>query len=545
MSNQDDRWLWFIDDAPLQALMKAEGAIGTMRMRAASSPGLVRAMTLHMEGRTPDAAVELRTAIDAGERQPESFLFLGQIHFEARQFEDAAAIYQQLVQMDPENAIAAFNAGVCHEKLSRWNDAAEMFRRAVSLDPERKESSLGLGLCCLHQRKAEEAITAFDRYLEIEPDSEPAQFGRAVALQMLRRFDDASVIYERFLAAGDPSAELLTNLLALAVARKDQAALVRISDNLAKVRPGTRQAAEAQAYSAIVAGEWEPAAIHLAQFAESDPLPEDWAYVRAYALWRTGRGEEASQHLTTLLSARPNHPAALLLRGVLFEEAGQHGDALAAYRKAASQAPDSDAASWNVARVAAIAGKADICRIASKALLDRNRNSAEGWFASGLAAMLEIQPADAVRGFSEALRLRREWPEAEWNLGCALLESGDAAKALKCLEKAHTVLLRHVSAEPLVRAALAVGKLDRASHFVESASPQSGAVSPEAVYNLAVALHESGKFDLAERLYRRVITAGVPFADAHINLGHLLLAAGRPEDAESLWTDAAALESAA
>ena len=362
---------------------------------------------------------------------------------------------------------------------------------------------------------------------------------------MLRRFDDASLIYERFLAAGDPSAELLTNLLALAVARKDQAALTRISENLAKVRPGTRQAAEAQAYSAIVAGEWEPAALHLAQFAESDPLPEDWAYVRAYALWRTGRGEEASQHLTTLLSARPNHPAALLLRGVLLEEAGQPGEALAAYRKAASQAPDSDAASWNVARVAAASGKADVCRMASKALLDRNRNSAEGWFASGLAAMLENRPSDAVRGFSEALRLRREWPEAEWNLGCALLESGDAAKALKCLEKAHTVLLSHVSAEPLTRAALGVGNLDRALHFVEASGAQSGTISPEVVYNLAVALHESGKFELAERLYRRVIAAGVPFADAHINLGHLLLAAGRPEDAEIIWSDAATLEAAA
>lgn len=545
MSNQDDRWLWFIDDAPLQALLKAEGSLGTMRMRAASSPGLVRAMTLHMEGRTADAAVELRKSIDSGERQPESFLFLGQIHFEARQYEEAAAVYQQLVQLEPENAIAAFNAGVCTEKLSRWNDAAEMFRRAVNLDPERKESSLGLGLCCLHQRRADEALSAFDRYLDTEPESEPAQFGRAVALQMLRRFDEASLIYERFLAAGDPSPELLTNLLALAVARKDQAALLRISDKLARVRPGTRQAAEAQAYAAIVAGDWEPAATHLAQFAESDPLPEDWAYVRAYALWRTGRGEEAAQHLSALLATRPNHAAALLLRGVLLEETGELDEALTAYRKAATQAPDSDSASWNVARVAAVSGKADVCRMASKSLLDRNRNSPEGWFSSGLAALLENRPAEAVRGFNEALRLRREWPEAEWNLGCALLDTGDAAKALKYLEKAHSVLGNHVSPEPLTRAALGIGNLDRALHFVDSVSPKSGVIAPETVYNLAVALHESGKFEVAERLYRRVIDEGPAFADAHINLGHLLLAAGRPQDAESIWSDAAAIEAAA
>ena len=115
MSNQDDRWLWFIDDGPLQALLKAEGEMGTMRMRAASSPRLVRAMSCHMEGRTAEAAAELRTSIDGGETQPESFLFLGQIHFEARQYEDALAVYQRLLVIAANHASGAFNAGVCLE----------------------------------------------------------------------------------------------------------------------------------------------------------------------------------------------------------------------------------------------------------------------------------------------------------------------------------------------------------------------------------------------------------------------------------------------
>jgi hypothetical protein len=45
----DDRWLWYIDDAPLQALLRAESGIGTMKMRAASSPALVRAVAAHLE----------------------------------------------------------------------------------------------------------------------------------------------------------------------------------------------------------------------------------------------------------------------------------------------------------------------------------------------------------------------------------------------------------------------------------------------------------------------------------------------------------------
>lgn len=543
MSNQDDRWLWFIDDAPLQALLKAEGELGTMRMRAASSPAIVRAMTIHMEGRAADAASELRSAIDNGETQPEAFLFLGQIHFEARQFEDALAVYLQLLTIDPAHAGAAFNAGVCHEKLSRWNEASEMFRRAVKEDPSRHEAWIGLGLSGLHQRRAEEALTGFDRYLEQQPDSEPALFGRAVALQMLRRFDEAALIYERFRGEGEPSAELLTNLLALAVARKDAAELSRVAADLARVRPGTRQAREAQAYSAIITAQWDPAVTHLAQLAESDALSEDWAYARAYACWRCGHAGEARKHVEALIRQRPNHIGALLLRAVLLEDAGSQDEALSAFRKAASQSPDSDAASWNVARLAAAAGKEDVCRQAAKTLLDRNRNSAEGWFASGLSAVLEKRSPDAVRAFAEALRLRGEWPEAEWNLGLCLLDSAEPAKALRSLERAFEPLGTRVHAAPLIRAAIESGQLDKALAVLQAAGDQAPPAG--VLYNLAVAFQESARLDVAERLYRRVIESGPQFADAHVNLGHLLLAGGHPEEAEALWAEATALEAAA
>jgi tetratricopeptide (TPR) repeat protein len=360
---------------------------------------------------------------------------------------------------------------------------------------------------------------------------------------MLRRFDEAAAIYDRFRDAGEPSAELLTNILALAVARKDTAELSRVSAELAKVRPGTRQACEAQAYSAIIAGQWEPALHFLSQLADADALSDDWAYARAYACWQCGKAEEAKSHTEALIRLRPNHAAALLLRGVLLEDAGLRNEALSAYRKAASQSPDCDAASWNVARLAAAESKADVCRQAAKTLLDRNRNSAEGWFASGLAAVLDARPVDAANAFAEALRLRGEWPEAEWNLGLTLLDAAEPAKALRSLESAFHSLGSRAHVTPLARAALESGQLDKALAILESA-PVDPAVA-DLLFNAAVGYQENAKFDVAERLYRRVIAAGAPFADAHVNLGHLLLASGYPEEAEALWAQATALESAA
>lgn len=543
MSTHDDRWLWFIDDAPLQALLKAEGELGTMRMRAASSPALVGAMTAHMEGRTAAAADGLRDAIAAGESQPEAFLFLGQIYFESKQFEDALAIYRRLLALDPDHAAAAFNAGVCQERLLQWGAAADHFRRSVQSEPGRPEAWLGLGLACLHQRKAEEALAGFDRFLQFEPENEPALFGRAVALQMLRRYDEAAVIYDRFRSLGEPSPELLTNLLAVAVARKDTGALASVCQELTRLRPGSRQTAEAQAYSALIAGDWASAVAYLADLADTEPLPEDWAYARAYAVWRCGHLEESLHLLDTLLRVRPSHNAGQLLRGAVLEALGRAEDALTAFRTCGRQSPDSDAAWWSLARLAASSGNAVACLEAAKSLLNRNRRSPEGWFATGLAALLEGRGPDAVNAFSEVLRLRRDWPEAEWNLGLAFLEADEPGKAQQKLELVYGALRDQVSAVPLARAILENGEPGRALDVLESADALND--SPDLTFNLAVAFHESADLETAERLYRHLVDAGTPFADAHVNLGHVLLAAGRPGDAEQFWRQAKEMELAA
>lgn len=541
MTNQDDRWLWFIDDAPLQALLKAEGELGTMKVRAASSPALVRAMSAHLEGRAADALHELKSAVAGGERQPDIFVMLGQLQYEAQSIEDAAATYRALREIDPENAIAAYNAGVCLEKLSRWNDAAEAFQRATKLDSERREAWLGLGLCCLHQRRPDEALSAFCQYLEIDGTHESALFGKAVALQMLRRFDEAAEIYEGFRDQGEPTPELLTNLLALAVARKDNASLSRVAAELAKARPGTRQADEALAYSAVIASEWKTAAGHLERLGSQDSLPEDWAYARAYSLWKCGKPEAAIQVIDELLKLKSNHGRSHLLRGVLLEEQGSLTEALTAYRRAVAQNPDAEGAWWNIARLSAADGRADGCQQAAKAILDRNRNSAEGWYAKGLAAIIDNQVSDAEKAFSEALRIRPEWAEAQWNLGLSLLEAGEPGKSEAILRKAFSTLDGQVSAEPLARAVLANGEPAKALQLIDGVAGEG--VSPELLYNIGVSLQEQGAMEGAEACYRRAIETGAPFADAHINLGHVLLATGRPADAETVWSQAAELES--
>src|SRR5689334_19740567 len=63
-----------------------------------ANPALARAVSLHLDGQLTAAVAELRSAIDAGGRQPSLYSALGHILCELREFEQAAKYYTTLLE---------------------------------------------------------------------------------------------------------------------------------------------------------------------------------------------------------------------------------------------------------------------------------------------------------------------------------------------------------------------------------------------------------------------------------------------------------------
>ena len=78
---------------------------------------LSKAVSLHLEGKLEGAAGMLSRAIESGERDPALYSALGHIHYEMRDYESAAAIYEQLAELEPLHRTAHFNLGVCRGNL--------------------------------------------------------------------------------------------------------------------------------------------------------------------------------------------------------------------------------------------------------------------------------------------------------------------------------------------------------------------------------------------------------------------------------------------
>src|SRR5882724_6422176 len=248
----NEKWVWASDDEPIAALFKTEPSTSktdpglrldliapeTARTPAASA-SLGKAVALHLEGKTEAALKALSSAIDGGENLAELHAAMGHIQFELQRFDDAAKSYLKAAQTDPKDKTASYNRGVCLERLERWPDAADAFQKAIEIDPKRVEARLGLGVCFLHTGASEKALDAFEQCLKAKADLEPAQFGKAVALHLSGKPDQAEALYRKLLARNPNSEELLGNLVAVGVARKDKAVIKEFSERLFKVLPNS------------------------------------------------------------------------------------------------------------------------------------------------------------------------------------------------------------------------------------------------------------------------------------------------------------------
>src|SRR4051812_13427344 len=98
--DNDDQWLWVVDDEPIDTPLTVEPA-APPSAKAITSPEVVKAVSLHLSGKSDDAIKELKGALDKGGSASEIYSTLGQIFFERQRFQEAADAYGKLISSDP------------------------------------------------------------------------------------------------------------------------------------------------------------------------------------------------------------------------------------------------------------------------------------------------------------------------------------------------------------------------------------------------------------------------------------------------------------
>jgi len=80
-----------------------------------------------------------------------------------REAEERIRMFAEVLEFDPDDALATYGAGMARFQLGRYDDAAPFLQRATELQRDYSAAYLNLGKCCEFLSRTEKAIDAYQR----------------------------------------------------------------------------------------------------------------------------------------------------------------------------------------------------------------------------------------------------------------------------------------------------------------------------------------------------------------------------------------------
>ena len=106
-------------------------------------------------------------------------------------FERAIAEYQRVLDLSPNYAVAAYQAGLAYVHLDQFASAAEYLKRALMLDPQNYHAAHDLGAAYVRLKMFDESITAFRQCTTINSEYASCHQSLGEILHFMGRTDEA------------------------------------------------------------------------------------------------------------------------------------------------------------------------------------------------------------------------------------------------------------------------------------------------------------------------------------------------------------------
>lgn len=99
---------------------------------------------------------------------------------------EAKALYETILELQPGHAATAINLGTIHYNEREFAEAERLYRRATEADPEYALAFFDLGNVLDEQQRMDEAIAAYERALVLVPQYADAHYNLALAYERVQ-----------------------------------------------------------------------------------------------------------------------------------------------------------------------------------------------------------------------------------------------------------------------------------------------------------------------------------------------------------------------
>ena len=109
----------------------------------------------------------------------------------------ALELIDQVIRLEPENAIAHSNRGNILKELGRHNEALFSLEKAITLQPDYAEAYCNMGNVLQDLHRYAEALGWYDKSIALQPDYAEAYSNKGNAFEQLGRHEDALNWYDQ------------------------------------------------------------------------------------------------------------------------------------------------------------------------------------------------------------------------------------------------------------------------------------------------------------------------------------------------------------
>jgi Flp pilus assembly protein TadD len=302
------------------------------------------------------------------------------------QLEAAQAIYRQILNQNPADALALHGLGATELQLGRISAAEALIRRAISLDPNVAAFHANLGLTLMAQNRPNEAVEAFRSAIRLEPNVAETHNELGVALHAAGQSEAASAAYRTALALRPDYSDALNNLGVL-LQRQD-----RIDESIE----------------------------NLCRSVQLDPNNATAHNNLGNSLRKSGRLDEAIASYQSASRLRPNDPRPHNNLGNVFKARGDLDQAVHCYQQAIALADNSFEPFNNLGAIFAEMRRTDQALECFREAIQRDPNNAEVHWNLAFQLLAAGQFAEGWEEFEwrlkyQALALGRDFAAPRWN----------------------------------------------------------------------------------------------------------------------------------
>ncbi len=325
-------------------------------------------MQLHRRARLDEAAALYRELLQSEPQNFDALNLLGNILLRQGRSAEALAIIGEALTLNPHSIEAQMNFGYALSQEDRLDEALASFRQAVEIRPDFAEAHAAVAMMRTALDQLDEAIESYGRVIELEPDNAQAHNNLGIVLGRLGHFEKAVTCYQRAISIEPSAAEPHNNL--------------------------------------------------------------------GVALKRLDRHEEATAAFRQTIEIAPDFSEAHNNLGSALGELGRVDEAVASYQRAIDLWPDYAEAHANLGMLQLKSHRLDAAMISFRKALAIAPDIAEAHNGLGIVLTQARQVDDAMGHYRQALTLKPDYAEAYNNLGTAFKMVGRVDEALQAIETA-------------------------------------------------------------------------------------------------------------